>query len=303
MGAFLSVAGEGKGNSAIHIGDLRVTPFVSSRFRLDGGSMFGVVPRTLWERKAPPDSLNRIAMNSNSLLIETADVRLLVEPGMGVKYDPRQSDIYALADISAAGELARLGVSAQDIDLVVATHLHLDHAGGATALQESGEVVPAFPNAGVVVQRAELEEAEARHPLVRGSYLPQDHRVLSRDKKIVLVEGDAEVAPGVRVELTGGHSAGHQVVRIISGGQEGLFLGDIVPTTAHLRLNWLMAWDIEPRVAYEQKARLLTDCARRDVLIFFSHDPLIAACRVRQVDPGSYAVEEGSVVKAGGDAG
>jgi glyoxylase-like metal-dependent hydrolase (beta-lactamase superfamily II) len=179
-----------RGASAIKIGSLKVTPFVSSRFRLDGGSMFGVVPRTLWEQKAPPDSLNRIALNSNSLLIETAGVRLLVEPGMGSKYDPGQSDIYALTDISAAGELARLGLTAEDIDLVVLTHLHFDHAGGATTMQDSGDVVPAFPNAGVVVQRSELEEAERRYPLMGGSYRPEDYQVISEKNKIISVDGD-----------------------------------------------------------------------------------------------------------------
>jgi glyoxylase-like metal-dependent hydrolase (beta-lactamase superfamily II) len=265
--------------------------------------MFGVVPRVLWERKAPPDALNRIALNSNSLLIRTADACILVEPGMGTKYDPGQSDIYDLADISAVTQVSRLGVSAEDVDMVILTHLHLDHAGGATALAESGNVTPAFPGAKVVIQRRELEEAQTLHPLVRGSYRREDFQVLSDTDRIMLVDGDAEVAPGVRVELTGGHSPGHQVIRMTSGDDEGLFLGDIVPTTAHLKLNWLMAWDIEPRTVYEQKARLLADCVARGVLIFWSHDPLIAACRVREAGVESYVVEEGSVVEAGGDAG
>ena len=285
------------------IGDLEVKTFVSSRFRLDGGSMFGVVPRVLWERKAPPDTLNRISLNSNSLLIRTADVCILVEPGMGTKYDSRQSDIYDLADMSAVTQVSRLGVSAEDVDLVILTHLHHDHAGGATALAESGGVIPAFPGAKVIVQRSELEEAERLHPLVKGSYRREDYQVLSDMNKLMLVDGDAEVAPGVRVELTGGHSPGHQVVRMMSGGKEGLFMGDMVPTTAHLKLNWLMAWDIEPKTVYEQKARLLADCASRGVLIFWSHDTSMAACRVREVDTGSYVVEEDSVVEAGGDAG
>lgn len=293
----------GRGASAIEIGDLRVTTFVSSQFRLDGGSMFGVVPRALWEQKAPPDSLNRIALNSNSLLIQSADLCLLVEPGMGAKYDAGQSDIYELADVSAITELARLGVAAEDIDLVILTHLHLDHAGGATVLADSGEVVPAFPNAGIVVQRSELEEAERRHPLAAGSYRSEDYRSLSENNKIVMVEGDSEVAPGIRVELTGGHTPGHQVIRMRSGEDEGVFLGDIVPTTSHLKLNWLMASDLEPRTVYEQKARLLADCARRGVLIFWAHDPSIAACRIREAGPGSYVVDGDSVVEVGGDAG
>jgi glyoxylase-like metal-dependent hydrolase (beta-lactamase superfamily II) len=288
---------------SLSIGGLEVTHFVSSRFRLDGGSMFGVVPRVLWERKAPPDALNRIALNSNSLLIRTEDVCILVEPGMGTKYDSRQSDIYDLADMSAVTQMSRLGVSVEDVDLVILTHLHHDHAGGATVPVESGDVTPAFPGAKVVIQRSEMEEVERLHPLVRGSYRREDYQVLLDADKIMVVDGDAEVAPGVTVELTGGHSPGHQVVRMKSGEGEGLFLGDIVPTTAHLKLNWLMAWDIEPRTVYEQKARLLADCASRGVLMFWSHDTSIAACRVREGERGSYVVEEDSVVEAGGDAG
>jgi glyoxylase-like metal-dependent hydrolase (beta-lactamase superfamily II) len=286
---------------SLSIGDIEVTPFISSRFRLDGGSMFGVVPRALWERKAPPDELNRIALNTNSLLVRTQDICILVEPGMGLKYDSRQYDIYDLADMSAVAQVSRLGLSPEDVDLVILTHLHHDHAGGATAAVEPRGVIPAFPNALVVVQRAELEEARRLHPLVKGSYRLEDHQVLHDNDKLMVVDGDTEIAPGVTVELTGGHSPGHQVVRMKSGEAEGLFPGDIVPTTAHLKLNWLMAWDIEPKTVYEQKARLLADCARRGVLIFLAHDPLVAACRVREAEEGLYILEEDSVVEVGGD--
>jgi glyoxylase-like metal-dependent hydrolase (beta-lactamase superfamily II) len=217
---------------------------------------------------------------------------------MGSKYDPKQSEIYDLAHFDAVSGLAAIGVEPEGIDLVVLTHLHLDHAGGCTALNASGSAVPAFPNARVIVQRAELEAARAPHPLSKGSYQPADFVPLLEEGVLEVVEGDRDVAPGLRLEFTGGHSPGHQVLRMRSGGSEAIFTGDIVPTIAHLKLNWLMAWDIEPRVVYEEKARLLDDCARREVLVFTAHDPEVLACRVVEVKPESYAVGDGSVVRA-----
>lgn len=283
--------------SAMDIGGLRVTPFVSSRFRLDGGSMFGVVPRALWAGKAPPDEQNRILLNSNSLLVETSGAMVLVEPGMGSRYEPRQKEIYDLDEMDAVSGLARLGITPERIDIVVPTHLHLDHAGGSTTAAGSKEAFPTFPNARFFIQRAEWEAAAEPHPLEKGSYRSGDYLPIAQAGKLELVEGDVDVAPGLRVELTGGHTRGHQVVRMISGDWEAVFLGDIVPTTAHLRLTWLMAWDLEPTVTYEAKARLLADCARRGVLIFWAHDPKIAACRLREGKPGSYEVDEESAIE------
>jgi len=288
----------GTGPRRIKIGEIVITPFVSSRFRLDGGSMFGVVPKAIWRKLAPPDALNRITLNCNSLLVEAGGTRVLIEPGMGSKYDRKLKEIYGLAGCDVLSGLAALGIEPGEIDTVVPTHLHLDHAGGCTAWADPGKAVPSFPNARVVVQRAEWEAATSPHPLSAASYQPGDFTPLLEGGALELVDGVVEVAEGLRVELTGGHTPGHQVVRIRSGGSEALFVGDIVPTTAHLKLNWLMAWDLEPLVVYEARATLLEDCARRGVMVFSAHDPEIAACRLREERPGSFAIEEGSVVEA-----
>ncbi len=303
MGKSRSGPDGGAGLRRVKIGEIVITPFVSSRFRLDGGSMFGVIPKALWQKKAKPDALNRISLNCNSLLVETGGTRALIEPGMGSKYDRKLKEIYCLARCDVLSGLAVLGIEPGEIDVVVPTHLHLDHAGGCTACAGPGRAVPSFPNARVVVQRAEWEAATSPHPLSVGSYQPADFMPLLESGTLELVDGEVEAAEGVRVELTGGHTPGHQVVRIRSGGSEALFVGDIVPTTAHLKLNWLMAWDLEPRVVYEARARLLEDCARRGVMVFSAHDPEIAACRLREGRPGSFAIEEDSVVEAVFDAG
>jgi len=284
--------------TAVRVGDIEITPVVASRFRLDGGSMFGVIPKVLWQKKAPADELNRIDLAVNSLVVRTAGSIILVEPGMGSKYDERQRGIYALEPLDMEKALARAGVTADQVDLVVPSHLHLDHAGGATGTGPSGDVEIEFPNARVVVQEDEWAAASAPGPLEKGSYNADDYIPLMRAGALVLVSGDAEVAPGVTVELTGGHTRGHQVVRFRSGGDEALFLGDIAPTTAHLKLNWLMAWDLEPEVTYRQKERLLTDAASRGITCFFAHDPAIAGCILKQSGRGSFEVIEDSVIEA-----
>lgn len=278
---------------------MTVRPIVTSRFRLDGGSMFGTVPRVLWEKKAPPDDRNRIVLNINSLVVETEGSLVLVEAGMGSKFDERWQDLYALGDVDLAGGLARLGVAPGDIDKVILTHLHLDHAGGATVLGDDGEPVPAFPRAGVVVQEEEYRAAVDPHPLARPSYLPADFVPLERDGRLERVSGEREVAPGVWVEPAPGHTPGHQVVRLKSDGEEALYLGDLVPTTAYLRLNWLMSWDLEPLVTYEEKARLLEDAAGRGVLLFWSHDPEVACGRIVRAGAMEYLLDAASVVGVG----
>ena len=282
------------------VGDLEIQAVVTSRFRLDGGSMFGVVPRVLWEKKAPPDERNRISLAVNTLLVRAGGKLLLIEPGMGSKYDERRRDIYALEPLDADACLAGAGVVAADVDIVIPTHLHLDHAGGATSLGAEGKATEHFPNAWYIVQEAEWEAALDPGPLERGSYNAEDYLPLVETGRLQLVAGTTEVAPGVRVELTGGHTLGHQVVRLRSAGEEAVYLGDIVPTTAHLRLNWLMAWDLLPPVVYAAKERLLEDAVERGVTCFFPHDPVIAGCRLTRSGRGGYEVIEETVIKACG---
>lgn len=278
------------------IGSMKITTLVASRFRLDGGSMFGVVPRAMWEPHAPPDERNRILLNGNSLLVETGGKRILVEAGMGLKYSPRLADIYALEELEVTGVLEDMGTTPDQVDVVVLTHLHLDHAGGATLRDEAGPR-PAFPNATYLVQVAELASAVDPHPLARGSYSRDDFLPLYRRGQLVTVNGEAEAVPGVRLELTAGHTPGHQVVRFISGDEEAVYPGDLVPTAAHLRPNWLMAWDLDPRETFARKSRLLEEAARGATTLFFSHDPVLAACRISKTD-GGFEVIEGSEMEA-----
>ena len=291
------VGGEALANQ-VRMGGMRITPVVTSRFRLDGGSMFGVIPKVLWQDKAPADEMNRIDLNVNTLVIETEGHVIVIEPGMGSKYDEKQRGIYALDSLDTESALADAGIDPAGVDMVVPTHLHLDHAGGSTSYREQGDPESCFPNARFVVQEAELQAAIAPGPLERGSYNPDDYVPLQASGDLEVVSGDCEIAPGVSVELTGGHTRGHQVVRFKSEGEEGLFLGDIVPTLAHLKLNWLMAWDLEPQVVFEQKERLLSDAAARGVTCFFPHDPRVVGCRLEAGSKGSFQPVPDTIIEA-----
>ena len=282
------------------VGELEATPVVTSRFRLDGGSMFGVVPKVLWEKVAPADERNRIRLNVNSLIVRAPGKLILVEPGMGSKYDERQKDIYALEPLNMDECLTAAGAPPGDIDVVIPTHLHLDHAGGSTSAGADGRVVESFPRAWFVVQEAEWEAACDPGPLERGSYHAGDFVPLLETGRLQVVSGTTEVARGVRVEVTGGHTRGHQVVRLRSGGDEALYLGDIVPTAAHLKLNWLMAWDLQPELVYAAKERLLGDAVDRGVTVFFSHDPRVAGCRLERSSRGSFQMIEETIIEAPG---
>lgn len=280
--------------NTIDIGGLKVHPFVSSRFRLDGGSMFGVVPRLLWEKVAPPDSRGRIELTTNSLLIEVGKDLVLVETGMGDKHTDKWKDIYDLEEFGVVKGLAELGVLPSDVSLVILTHLHLDHAGGSTREDRDGRCIPVFPDAVYVVQEDEWRDAIDPYPLARDSYNEPDFLPLMEERLVRLVSGEVQLLPGIWVKRTGGHTSGHQIVRLESGGESGVYLGDIIPTVAHLRMNWIMAWDLYPTALWEKKALLLEKASQANTIVFWAHDPHLIGGRVELDSPGIYRVASGS---------
>ena len=266
----------------MQLGDYRVEIVPDAEFRLDGGAMFGVVPRALWSRVAEPDAENRVRLQANCLYVEAAGERILVETGMGDKWTPKLASIYGLERRRALGETLRAvaGRAPEDVTVVVNTHLHFDHAGGNTTLDAEGRAVPSFPNARYFVSRAEYEHAESPHERDRASYLPENWRPLAESGQLELKPDAYEVVPGLTMETVPGHSRTMQCARLTSGGQSLFCFADLVPTRAHLAPAWVMGYDLYPVETVEAKKRLLRQAADEDWLCLFYHDPEAPLCRV-----------------------
>jgi glyoxylase-like metal-dependent hydrolase (beta-lactamase superfamily II) len=273
----------------VEFGDLALTPLLDARFRLDGGAMFGVVPKPLWERRAPADERNRISLASRPLLVQGGTKTLLVDGGIGNKMSPKHVDIYAIDRTrNIIRDLAALGLSVEDIAIALASHLHFDHVGGYTTRLESGDIVPTFPNARYMIRADEWEDATHPHERNRASYLQDDFVPLQSAGVVDFVDGDAEILPGVRGRRTGGHARSHQVIMIESGGRTAVFTADMIPTTAHIDEPWIMGYDLYPMDTLAFKKAFVREAIDREYLIFFEHDPKIAAGYIREKDGRKY---------------
>jgi methylmalonyl-CoA epimerase len=264
------------------LGDLELVTLSDGFFALDGGAMFGVVPRPLWEKRLPPDDRNRIPLGMRPLLVR-GDRNVLIDAGCGDKMDAKNADIYGLERAYHLDHsLAEAGLSADDIDLVVASHLHFDHVGGFTARRADGAIVPRFPKARYVAHRQEWEDATHPHERNRASYLPEDFVPLMETGVLTLVDDGAEVAPGIRYRRSGGHTKHHQVVVIESGRRTAVFAADMYPTAVHLPAPWIMGYDLYPMDTLAFKRAFAREAIDGEYLIFFEHDPSMAAGVVRE---------------------
>lgn len=275
----------------MRLGDLEFFNLTDGCFRLDGGAMFGVVPRALWERTDPPDPRNRILLNLGVLLVISGGKKILVDSGAGSKHEPKANDIYAIDHSpSLEASMGKVGVTRDEVDMVVNTHLHFDHAGGNTIRRTQGLVVPAFPNARYFVQRGEWDWARSDNERARASYLRDDFDPLEKSGCLVFLDGDEEVAPGVVARKTPGHTEHHQSVFLDSRGERAVFLGDLIPTASHISLPYVMGYDVQPLVTLETKRALLTRAVKENWILIFQHDPRITMARVRLRD-GKFVVD------------
>ncbi len=273
------------------LGRIELHPLSDGLFGLDGGAMFGVVPRVHWQKRNPPDRNNRIRLALRPLLILTGDERILIDTGVGNKYGPEFDQMFNVDHSdSLDASLARLDLEPGSITTVVLTHLHFDHAGGATKLNDSGEPVPRFPNARYVVQ--EMEWLDATHPnrRTRGSYRNDDFLPLEAAGRLELVDGDTELVPGVKLLRTGGHTRGHQVVLIESDAQTAVYWADLVPTCSHVNVPYIMGYDLFPLDTMKQKEKLIARAAAEEWTCIFEHDPDVAVGRIRESN-GRYLTE------------
>jgi glyoxylase-like metal-dependent hydrolase (beta-lactamase superfamily II) len=255
-----------------------------SAFRLDGGAMFGVVPKTMWAKGSPTDEHNRVLLSCNLLLIDTGEARILVETGMGDRWSEVERQRY---DLKTAEILKDVGLGLEQIDFVILSHLHFDHAGGATRLID-GQLVPNFPLAKYIVQRGEWDFAFKANARARASYRPDDFVPLEQSGQLQLVDGDCEIAPGVWVRLTGGHTSHHQVVCFESAGEKGVYFADIMPTKSHLSPPWVMGYDHFPLASCDVKSEYLARAAAENWLVVFDHEPGIPWGHVRVGEKGRF---------------
>ena len=263
-------------------GDYRVEVVPDCEFRLDGGAMFGVVPRNLWAKACPPDEQNRIRMNMNCLFIEGNGERVLVDTGIGDKWSEKHREMYGIDRKQSFDESLQsvAGVGSEAITIVINTHLHFDHAGGNTILDESGKASPAFPNARYFVSSAEYEHAETPSERDRASYLPDNWRPLKDSGQLELKESEYEVVPGLRMETHAGHNRSMQCARLEQGSQTLFGFADLVPMMAHVPFAWIMGFDLYPVETLEAKKKLIPQAARENWTCLFYHDPDQALGRI-----------------------
>lgn len=270
----------------MQFGNYRVEIIPDTEFRLDGGAMFGVVPRNLWSRVCPPDEQNRIRMNMNCLFVETASERILIETGIGEKWSPKHSAMYGISrEKSLADSLqSKTGFGPEAITIVINTHLHFDHAGGNTTLNQDGQAVPAFPNARYFVSQAEYEHAEKPSERDRASYLPDNWRPVYENGQLELQPANYEVVPGLRMETHAGHNRSMQCWRLQQQDQTLFGFADLVPMRAHVQLSWIMGYDLFPVETLEAKKRLLPQAVREGWGCLFYHEPEAAIYRLVEVE-------------------
>jgi len=252
-------------------GKYRLSLLSDGTARFDAGAAFGVVPKALWIRRVKPDRRNRVTFGLNCLLIQGHGKNILVDTGIGPKEPLRVKEIYGFRTSGLVRDLRGHGLTPKDIDLVILTHLHFDHCGGNTYTEGSVVSAPTFPRAKYLVQREAWDEATHPNERTTAAYHQDDFLPIFEGRRLELVDGDAEVLPGIHLLVTNGHSRGHQVVKIESAGTTALFSGDLIPTPHHLPLPYIAAFDLFPLESMERKRELLAQAEEERWLLVFGH--------------------------------
>jgi glyoxylase-like metal-dependent hydrolase (beta-lactamase superfamily II) len=288
-------------NKKLKIGPYEICPVPTGIFGLDGGAMFGTVPRVLWEKSNPPDPKNRIQMEARGLLLKSPNLNILIDCGngqdfvakFGEKLGNKFSELYNIDQNgpSLLNSLKHHGLKPEDIHAVILTHLHFDHAGGGTT-EKNGRLVPQFPKAKYYVQRKNLETAEKPNLREKASYFPANFQPLLDADQLVILEGEQEnILPSISLYISNGHTQGQQLVKVSDGTTSLLYCGDVVPTSSHVRLPWLMGYDLHPLMLMEEKQKYLGMAADQSWYLFFEHDPYCDSALIEKSGP-DFAVKE-----------
>ncbi|MEN3043791.1 MAG: MBL fold metallo-hydrolase [Candidatus Hydrothermales bacterium] len=272
-----------------NLGDFKIIHLSFGTFKLDGGAMFGIVPKVLWSKSAKSDKRNRITLGLNPILIMGKNFNVLVDNGTGNKYSEKEIDIYGIK--LKSDPFKPYGIKKEDITHVILTHLHFDHAGGSTEYI-NGNLKITYPNATYFVQKKEFEDAINPNERTKASYRREDFEPLYNENKIKLLEGDTEILKGIKVINTGGHTEGHQVVLIENKGEKAIYFGDIVPTSYHIPLPYIMGFDTHPLLNLEIRRKYYDLASKEKWLCFFEHDTIPKAGLIKEIEKGKYIFEE-----------
>lgn len=274
------------------IGDYQVSTLETGRFALDGGAMFGVVPKVIWQKKHPADELNRIDLALRVVLLQGSGRVILIDTGIGDKFPEKQAHMYGIdqSQSNLLSSLAQAGLRPEDVTDVILTHLHFDHAGGATCLRD-GRLSPTFPQARYWVQRENWDWALNPSEKDRASYLPENFLPLHESGQLHLLEGPGDIFPGIRARLSQGHTTGQQLIEIYSPEETAIYCADIIPTASHIAVPFVMGYDLRPLQTIAEKKDILADAQTGNWILIFEHDPHIAACRIQRGEKGLVAGE------------
>jgi len=263
------------------VGDFQIYWLNGGNFRLDGGTMFGAVPKVLWEKKCRADTANTLPFTNDVLLVKTAEHNLIIDTGLGNKLTEKQLSIFQVtAPWSVVEDLTELGLSRQDINYVLLTHCDFDHAGGIVMHTPEGREELTFPNAVHYIQKTEWEDVEQPCRRAQSTYWPKNFNLLKREGQLEIVSGDVAVIPGIMLRHTGGHTRGHQLIEITSRGETAVHLGDLFPTHYHTNPLWIMAYDNFPLEVIDRKEEYFIHYQQLDSWFTFYHDPQVKACKL-----------------------
>ncbi|MCR4416200.1 MAG: MBL fold metallo-hydrolase [Ignavibacteria bacterium] len=279
----------------MRIGKYEVISIKSGLFRLDGGAMFGVVPKVLWNKLNPADDLNRINLTTRSLLLISDQRKILVDTGLGNKFDEKFKNIYAIENLPIDAALIKKGINPEEITDVIITHLHFDHTGGSTKI-ENDRIIPTFSNAKYYIQKSHFDWALNPSDKDRASFIKQDFLPLKEFNQIVFTDGDFKLDDEIEILISNGHTPNQQHLKVSDGTTTLFYCGDLIPTSAHIPYPYVMSYDLYPLTTIEEKKRILPQAFEENWILFFEHDPFVSSVTLSEGKKG-FEIREKNIIQ------